>query len=195
MMPSLREVLLALYGTWRLAWRDPAAMACFERTVPGVVKSFWAAAICYPGFVLLQLIQIDASQFDGGQLFRLMLVATIGYVAGWAAYPLIALQFCRWLTTEERALGFVVAYNWSQVLQTAAVLPVPIIGAFHVLAPETVAFAALAIYVALLVYEWFIARIALQAGALPATALVLLDVVLTALLSQVVALVAGQPPG
>ena len=35
-------------------------------------------------------------------------------------------------------------------------------------------------YLAILLYEWFIARIALEAGALPATALVLLDVVLGA---------------
>jgi len=194
-MPTLREVSLALYGAWRLAWRDPAAMACFERTVPGVIRSFWAAAICYPGFVLLQLIQIDASQSDASQLFRLMLVATIAYIAGWAAYPLIALPFCRWLASEERALGFIAAYNWSQVLQTAAVLPVPVIGAFHVFAPESIAFAAIAIYVGLLVYEWFIARIALDAGALAATALVLLDVVLTALLSQVTSVMVGQPPG
>jgi hypothetical protein len=50
-------------------------------------------------------------------------------------------------------------------------------------------------YLALLIYEWFIASIALEAGGLAATALVLLDVVLGASLSQITQLVAGQLPG
>ncbi len=190
-MVTLREVSFGLYGAWRLARRDRTAMTWFDRSVDGAYRSFWAAAICYPGFVMLQLIQIDAAQFGAGDLIRFFVVATIGYVMGWAAYPLLALPFCRRIATEERALGFIIAYNWSQVLQTALVLAVTAIGALHLFPDYAVAYAETVAYIAILVYEWFIARIALETGGFAATALVLLDVVVTALLTQATMLLSG----
>ena len=194
-MVSLREVSQGVYGAWRLALLDRAAMAWFDRSVPGVWRSFWAAAICYPGFVALQLLQLDVAHLGALELLHFLVIATLSYVVGWTAYPLTALPFCRWLATEERALGFIIAYNWSQILQTALVLAVSAVGALHILPFYAVAYVETVAYLAILVYEWFIARIALQAGGLAATTLVLLDVVLTALLTQVTMLLAGQAPG
>ncbi len=191
-MVSLREVSYGVYGAWRLARLDRAAMGWFDRSVTGAKRSFWAAAICYPGFVVLQLFQIDLTQLSVFDLLHFLVIATISYIIGWAAYPLMALPFCRWLAPEERALGFVIAYNWSQVLQTALVLAVSAVGALEIMPAYAVAYAETVAYLAILVYEWFIARIALDAGGLPATALVLLDVVLTAVLTQVTMLLAGQ---
>jgi hypothetical protein len=193
-MPSLREVLLRLYGAWRLVCRDPRAMDWFDRSITGVVRSFWAGAICYPGFLLLQVVQINAAQ-AGAALPRFLVVSTIFYVIGWTAYPLSALPFCRWIATEERALGFIAAYNWAQVLQTALVLVVTGFGALHLVPPYGLAYVETVAYLAILVYEWFIARIALGAGGGPATALVLLDVVLTAFLTQLTLVVSGQSTG
>jgi hypothetical protein len=188
---TLREVSLGLYGAWRLAWRDKRAMAWFDRSLAGAIRSFWAAAICYPGFVILLLLRLTAAELHSPAVYRILLVESIGYVIGWCAYPLAALPFCRWLVPEERALGFIIAYNWSQVLQTALLLPVALFGAFDIAPGYAVAYADLVAYVAILVYEWFIARIALDAGGLPATALVLLDIVIGAALSQVTQLLSG----
>jgi len=194
-MPSLREVLVRLYGAWRFACRDPRAMDWFDRSVTGVWRSFWAGAICYPGFLVLQTMQTDTSALTASTLLRYLVVSSIGYVIGWTAYPLTALPFCRWLVPEERALGFIAAYNWAQVLQTALVLVVASFGALHLVPDYGLAYAQTVAYLAILVYEWFIARIALDAGGGAATALVLLDVVLTAFLTQLTMLLAGQSPG
>jgi len=191
-MPTLREVFLRLYGAWRLACRDPRAMDWFDRSVAGVWRSFWAGAICYPGFLVLQLMQIDTGPLSAGVLLRFLVVSSIGYVIGWTAYPLTALPFCRWLVPEERALGFIAAYNWAQVLQTALVFVIACFGALHLVPDYAIAYAQTVAYLAILVYEWFIARIALDAGGGAATALVLLDVVLTAFLTQLTMLLAGQ---
>lgn len=187
-MLTVREVSQALYGTWRLAWRDRQAMAWFDCSTAGAMRSFWAAAICYPGFIVLLLLQLSPADIEAPAVYRILLVESIGYVIGWCAYPLAALPLCRWLAPEERALGFIVAYNWSQVLQTALQLPIVAFGALHI-APDYAEYIAL---LAILVYEWFIARIALDAGALPATALVMLDVVLGAMLVQVTHALSGQ---
>ena len=191
-MLTLREVSSGLYGAWRLLWRDPTAMAWFDRSLTGAIRSFWAAAICYPGFVILLLMRLSQSELHSSAVFPILLVESIGYVIGWCAYPLAALPFCRWLVPEERALGFIIAYNWSQVLQTGVLLPVALFGALDLVPPYFIAYADFVAYLAILVYEWFIARIALDAGRLPATALVLLDIVIGAALSQVTQVLSGQ---
>ncbi len=189
-MVSSREVISALYGTWRLALRDRHAMVYFDRSLVGTFRSFWAAAICYPAFIALLLLHAARAP-EAPASFASLTVETIGYVIGWAAYPLAALPFCRWLVPEERALGFIGAYNWSQVLQTFLFVPAAILGTVPGVSADFVATLGTIIYVALLVYEWFIAQIALEAGGLPAMALVLLDVVLGAFISQVTVAMGG----
>ena len=177
-MPLSTEVANALYGAWRLALLDRDAMRWFERSLPGVWRSFLAAAICYPAFLVLLWLRADAASVAQAGWIRILLVETIGYVIGWTAYPLLALPFCRWLASEEQTLGFIAAYNWSQVLQTGLLLVAMALPASRPspegrrarLCGHRLSSAAR--------YEWYIARIAPRSGALPATALVLLDVVL-----------------
>lgn len=182
-MPLWRETARGLTGAWRLMLRDRGAMRWFDCSVPGVWRSFWSAVLCYPGFLVLLWLRLAPSDIAQAGLGRIALVETIGYVIGWVAYPLLALPFCRWLASEERALGFVGAYNWSQTLQMVVLLLVEAVSHALPLSAGAAAFLQLATYLALLVYEWFIARIALDQGGLPATTLVLLDVVLGAALS------------
>lgn len=181
---SLRqEVDDALIGTWRLARLDRGAMRWFNHSVPGVWRSFLAAAICYPGFLLLLWTRLAPDDIAHAGWLRILLIESIGYVIGWTAYPLLALPFCRWLAPEDRALGFVTAYNWSQVLQTLLLVAVTVITLLPHVSLEAGALLEIAAYGLLLVYEWFIAWIALGQSGLAATALVLLDVVLGAFLS------------
>lgn len=184
-MITLREATYGLYGAWRLIFRDRGAMKFFDCSLGGAIRSFWAAPLAYPGFLALLMLRMAGEDVGAADVVRTLIVVTIGYVIGWCAYPLTALPFCRWVAPEERALGFIIAYNWSQVPQTVLLLAVAAVGALHVAPLYVIAFVSTVAYLATLVYEWFIARIALDAGALPATALVLLDVLLGALLSQV----------
>jgi hypothetical protein len=183
MVPSLREVSNGMYGAWRLACLDQAAMAWFARGVGGVWRSFWAAAIAYPGFVLMISLLVPSAEWAAYGGFRILLVESIGYVVSWTAFPLIMLPFCRWLERDEECLDFITAYNWSQVLQTLLAL-ISLI-AFRFLTPA----AGLPIYLVLLLarlaYEWFIARTALEAGGIAATTVVLIDLVLSEAVAQV----------
>jgi hypothetical protein len=183
MVPSWREVSRGMYGAWRFARLDPAAMAWFARDVGGVWRSFWAAAIAYPGFVLLVALLVAPQQWAASGGFRILLVESIGYVVSWAAFPLIILPFCHWLERDEQSLGFITAYNWSQVLQTVLALLGLI--AFGALPPGAGLTFYLMILLVRLVYEWFIARTALEAGGVAATTVVLIDLVLSEAVSQV----------
>jgi hypothetical protein len=182
-MPGLRLVSHSMYGAWRLARLDASAMAWFEPGVEGTRRSFWAAAICYPGFLLLIAWRVDAAQWASVGALRILLVESIGYVAGWAAFPLVILYFCRWLERDEQSLDFITAYNWSQVLQTALTLAGLIL--IRVLPAPAASLLYLAILMAQLGYEWFIARTALEAGGVAAAVVVLIDLVLGEAVNQI----------
>ena len=115
--------------------------------------------------------------------FRILLVESIGYVVSWTAFPLVILAFCHWLERDEQSLGFITAYNWSQVLQT--VLGLIGLGAVVALPTTPGLTVYFVVLVARLVYEWFIARTALEAGGVAAAAVVLIDIVLSEAVSQV----------
>ncbi|HWI28811.1 MAG TPA: hypothetical protein VN668_17675 [Stellaceae bacterium] len=181
-MPSWREVSHGMYGAWRLACLDSAAMAWFARGIGGVWRSFWAAAITYPGFILIISLLVTDQQWVSAGGFRILLVESIGYVVSWTVFPLVILPICHWLERDEQSLEFITAYNWSQVLQTVLAL----IGliAFRFL-PAGGSAIYLALLAARLGYEWFIARTALEAGGVAATTVVLIDLVLSEAVAQV----------
>jgi hypothetical protein len=182
---SLREVSNGMYGAWRLARLDAGAMAWFDRSAHGVWRSFWAMAITYPGFLVLLTLRPmpTPDQAWAAPSLRLVLVESIGYVIAWTAFLLIVIEFCRWIRRERECLDFIIAYNWSQVLQTGLWLAVAVLAS--PLAPVPAAVVHLAAWAALIGYEWFIARVALGAGALVATAVVLLDLVLAMSVGEV----------
>lgn len=92
-IPSLREVSCGLYGAWRLARLDTTAMAWFDRGPDGTARSFWAAIICFPGFVALLALRVTPHDWASSGVAHILLVESIGYVVGWAAYPLAVLLF------------------------------------------------------------------------------------------------------
>lgn len=182
-MLSLRDLSHGMYGAWRLARLDPTAMTWFDRSASGVWRSFWAALLSYPGLILLVLLKVTPEQWAAAGIGRILLVESIAYVVSWAAFLLVILPFCHWLERDEQSLDFVIAYNWSQVLQTA--LTILSMLAALALPPAMAALVSLTVLSAQLLYEWFIARTALEAGGVAATVVVLIDIVLSEAVSQV----------
>jgi hypothetical protein len=175
-MPSRAEIWQALYGAWRFARLDRHAMHYFDLSHRGVWRSFWAAPICYPGFLVLLWLRLDDQTLAQSSFGHILLVETIGYVVAWCAFPLAVLGLCRWLGREEQGFEFVTAYNWSQVLQTVLFVLVGLIGLLLPAGPASDL--DLVSYVAALGYEWFIALVAIGAGGWIAGAVVVIDIVL-----------------
>lgn len=184
-LPSLREVSSGLYGAWRLARLDAGAMVWFDRSIEGTNRSFWAGILCFPGFIALLALRVAPATWAHFGVAHILLVESIGYVVGWTAYPLAALGFCRVLGRDEGGFNFVTAYNWSQILETALFIIIAVIAALNLLPADAVNLLSALALILVLLYEWFIARVATGAGGLAATALVLLDLVLGAGLSRI----------
>lgn len=183
-MITTEELSRGLFGAWRLAHLDPRGLQFFDDSLEGFWRSFWAAAVAAPGYALLVALKLLESPVDE-PLARTVLIEGIAYVVGWTAYPLAAFYLVQAIDRLPRYRGYVVAYNWANVLQVAVYLPVLALSASEALPRELSGYIAVAATLVVLYYQWFIARIALEIGGLPAAALVILDLSLALLVNAI----------
>jgi hypothetical protein len=180
-----QEVSSALYGAWRLARLDPAGLGFFDRSREGLIRSFRAAIFVYPAFLLLLGLRIEDKVWEQSGAGRIILIETIGYVVSWTAFPLATLRLARFLDRETRWPGFIVAFNWSQVLEYVLVLFCAGLAISGVLPAGVGAGLLHATTIACLLYEWYIARVALDVPGTAATIAVLIELVISGIVNRV----------
>jgi hypothetical protein len=187
-MASVSEVSTALHGAWRLARLDRGGMLYFDRSERGFWQSFTAAVLVYPAFLILTCVHMDDETWQAAGAFRIIVVETIGYIMDWVAFPLAMLPVTRRLDRERRWLDFIIVFNWSQVLQAVLILLVEGLASGALLSDPVALGFVRAAFVAALLYEWFVARVALDVGAGAAAVVVFVDL----LLHEVIALFAHR---
>jgi hypothetical protein len=180
------EGWLALTGALRLARGDRGGLSCFDRSLDGFWRSFRAAAITYPLYLVLLTTRVSVAEWQRSGGWHIVIIETIAYVIAWVAFPLLMLEVTRWIGRAHRFVDFMVPYNWCQVPQSALFVLVGIgtesgmpgaRGGYRIL------------FLAVMVYEWYIARIALDTNFFAAVFIVFVDLVLSVLISYV----AGSP--
>ena len=184
-VPAWVEVQLAVGGALKLARGDASGLGFFDTSIDGFWRSFRAAVICYPFFLILLAFRVSAAHWAESGVLRIAIVETVGYVISWVAFPLLVLPLTRWLGREDRFLPFMVAYNWSQMPQTALFVIVGADAAIGLFPPGIAHVVDFVAAIAVLLYEWYIARVALVVSASQAVSVVLLDLALGAVLSRV----------
>jgi hypothetical protein len=117
--------------------------------------------------------------------WRIVTVETIGYVVAWVAFPLLMLTVTRWIGRAHRFFDFMVPYNWCQVPQSALFVLVGLMSAGGMLRAEAAQAIDIIAAIATLVYEWFIARVALDTTAVVAVLVVVVDLFLGVVISWV----------
>ena len=179
------ELQLALTGCLRLARGDRGGLSCFDRSLDGFWRSFRAAVICYPLYLVLLAMRVSVAEWQTSGGWRIVMVETIGYVIAWVGFPLLMLNVVRWIGREHRFFEFMVPYNWCQVPQSALFVLVGLESASGILSIQASQAIDIVAALATLVYEWFIARVALDTTGLVAVFVVLVDLVLGVLISHV----------
>lgn len=179
-MITWAEISAGIQGAWRLARRDPRGLEYFDASIQGYWRSFWAAVLLAPAFVALDM----ASQVFGTEPgARQILVQAISYVIDWTAFPLIMILVADNLDRWHQYMRYIVAYNWSSVVQMAILLPAAFVA---LLAPSHGSFMILqALTIVLLVYRAYVAHISLGVGLPTAGGIVLLDVLLAQLIKVI----------
>ena len=179
-----QEVRLALIGALRLARGDRGGLACFDRTVDGFWRSFRAAFISYPLYLVLLTMRVTIAEWERSGAFVIVTVETIAYVIAWTAFPLLMLIVTQRIGRGHRFFDFMVPYNWSQLPQSGLFVLVGLQTESGVLGTQPAQAMEIVAAVAVLVYEWFIARVALDTTAAAAAFVVFVDLLLGVLVSH-----------
>jgi branched-subunit amino acid transport protein AzlD len=179
------EVRLALVGALRLAKGDRGGLSCFDRSLDGFWRSFRAAVIAYPLYLMLLMMRVTIAEWERSGGFYIIGVETIAYVVAWVAFPLAMLTVTRWINRSHRFFDFMVPYNWSQLPQSALFVLVGLQAESQAVSVQPAQVIEIAAAIAVLAYEWFVARVALETTAAAAALVVLVDLVLGVLISHV----------
>ena len=179
-MPSWQEIYASAYGAYRLAWLDSSGMNWFNLTLPGFWRSFAAALVVAPPYAVILILHIHDGIGDIGWYF---LVESVSYVIGWVAFPVIMAGVTMMFSFHSTYVPFIIAYNWSSLVQVAVVLPVLLLNATGLLPPTVGALLGILVTGAILFYQWFVAKTALRTTTGMAIAVVVLDFVIGRLIN------------
>jgi len=182
MIPAAPETARGLYGAWRLLRGDSGGLAAFDESVDGFWKSFFAAVLTAPGYGLLLALHLGRNppEADGASVLAIHLLA---YVVSWTAFPLVTHYIARGLDREARWVGFVVALNWSKVWQMAIYLPPAVLAGAVIPNPVVAGLISLVGVIAVLVYQWYVTRSALDIPGPTAAGLTAVDLLLGLLIT------------
>ena len=173
------ETLQSLQAAWRLACFEAKGLAQFNISVDGFWRSFFAAVVALPIYALALIPQLD--QAADGTLF--LIVESIHYAAAWIAFPLLMIPVARFLRLTPRYIPYIIAVNWTSVLQLVLFLPLNMLALAGSLQGEGAAFLFTLALTLSCIYRYFVARVALETTLGTALALVALDVVVGLLLT------------
>lgn len=179
-MITLKELSAAVTGVVYLAKGDIIGLGYFDPTLRGFWRSFWAALIVAPAWILL--LALDEEPVAAGPI-RMILVQTIDYALLWTAFPLILYEVLSRAGRTERYCLYVSIHNWASLIETPAML---FAAGFAVAVPSPAAgLLPLFVMAAIFAYEWFIARVGLAVGLSAAAGVAAMDLVLSIVIQLV----------
>lgn len=201
-MRAVAAVLRALHGAWRLLLLDSRGLAAFDGTPKGALASFWAMLVVLPLDLAVRAIELSVPMTDTPTEPPGIGIHLALYAIDWLVPVALVFALVRWYGRGDRFWLFLSALNWSQVLQTVGALLVQALLAattslvdvsavanappLNAVLGAVAALLAMAIFVLIYAYEWYVSWVSLEAGIALPTIVVLLDLVTGAGLGKLV---------
>lgn len=176
-MISAQEIAVAIYGILRLIRLDRGAIQYFDNTEAAFWRSFNAALVAAPAYILLVLLNFADNPPGAGE-FRVIAVESITYVVGWVLFPLVMVSFTESAKCFQYYFRFVSAWNWSVVVQVFVFLAITSFGSSGALPGGLAALLSLLATAAVLFYQGYIAHVMLEISPGPAALVVVINLVL-----------------
>ncbi|MBW4092512.1 MAG: hypothetical protein HIU82_15605 [Proteobacteria bacterium] len=167
--------LSGLRGALLLARGRPEGLRAMPADMAGAARSFLAAAVGLPPFLIL--LAIGARGGGPSLTPPVLILQMLGYVISWAGYAVLSHRLVAALGKEARWPRFIAAWNWVNVVQYLLLLA----GVLPALAGAPVWLAQTAALLGqgwALWLEWYAIRLALDTTGLLAAAVMAPDVVL-----------------
>lgn len=122
MLPSSLEVAQSLRGSWRLMDEGEQALKELNISMDGFRKSFAAIMLTAPAFIaILAAERLKAGHSNANGLFtapELALNALALHAVSFLVLPAIVLAMFWGVARTARGTGFVIAWNWTEVIVT-----------------------------------------------------------------------------
>jgi len=173
-MLSAGEILHNGYGAWRLLLGDASGLRHIDGSARGMRRSFLLAPLLLPFFALEVLLHAGDIAATASWP-RVVAIELSAYAIGWSAFPLAIAGVVRMIDREREYDGFIAAYNWSNLVQFALVMPLLLLDLVDILPDSALQILYIILTLVLLGYGWFIARTALRLQAFGAIGIVALD--------------------
>ncbi len=184
-MITLDETVRSLYGAWRLARFDSEGLKYFDSTIDGFWRSFFAAVLVAPFYLILLVLRYQ-SDFGHVPALQFFSIEGLAYVIAWLAFPVVMITIATSIDRRRYFVRYIVAYNWASVLQNALYLPIVILAVAGVLGRGASEVLSLAVLTWVLAYSWFITRRALDITGPAAAGIVALDFLLSILIHNII---------
>lgn len=122
---ALTETTRGLYATWRMFIRDARAADLFENSYAGAVRSYWAALVVLPIYLLSVAMESSFPSKDyfnfatlaehSGLLAASLAEFCVFTLAFFVAWPLVMDKLAGYLDCEKNFFRYIAAYNWMHV--------------------------------------------------------------------------------
>ena len=169
-MIARHEVLLSLYGAWRLFLRDPRGVEWMDDSIEAYWKSFTCALVVLPVYAVW--IGVRSSGLEDVGFIRIVTVEGIEYVIQWVAWPLIMAYLAPAIGRDDQYLRYIVAFNWSHGIYVAILFIVLTAELSGLASGGVLAVIGLIATIVMLTYRWYIAKVALEVSGGAAAGLV-----------------------
>ena len=177
-MGALPHIAVGLAGAVRLVKLDLTGLDYYGDTPDDFWRSFLAAVVVAPLFLLYLVLRfIGAPPADEGFL-HYVIAQFLAYGIAWLAFPLVMLHLSKQLGCRDKAVRYLVAYNWVSVLQNAVYLPIIILSMTGALAQGVGNLLAVAALMWVLGLTFYITRAALGVTTGTAAGIVFMDLLL-----------------
>ncbi len=190
---TIQEISDAVNAAWRMAMRDPDALAGFDLSERGFWKSFWVIALAAPFWLWLVLSQpaylrelaaLSGQTLETPSEASYLLAQAVEYLLGWIVFPLVMVPVVRLLEVRTRYVPYIIAHNWAMFLVYFVFAMPPIalynLGLISVSVKSTLDFLVLLLQLA---YLWQVARSALAVAPFQAVVVVLVDIFVSAFIA------------
>ncbi len=185
-MTAARQIANALYGLWLLAKFDLRAWSYFEKTLSGFWASFLVAAALAP-FYFAHTIFLFDDRKPQLAFVPYLVVQALTYVVVWAIFPFAMMYVVQLLQRTPRYYWHMVPYNWMQLPLGLVHYGAWLLADARLLPVRAAVYVELSALLILSIYGTFVAGVGLQIGAGTALSLVVLDIVLGLITSQLIA--------
>lgn len=193
MLPSLAEILKALYGLFLFSRLHPAAPTLFDRTVDGFWKSLFAAVLVLPPHILMTMRIVEEAPETVPYGFGDAVTDLLIYIIVWLAYPVLMIPVTKVIGRNERFLDYIVPYNWAMVPVGYLLGVVTALGTFGYVTRDTEINLFIIAYAVMTLFLAELARRQLQVGPFLAFGIVILDITFNVVVINLLEVFAQQP--